>query len=71
MTQPSLYKQDGKLRTDDPTRLTIWLREKLGYAFVAASRVIAARLDADGETITVYNSGIVVCRAALGAMLSD
>jgi hypothetical protein len=69
MTQPSLYKQDGKLRTDDPIALTNWLREELGYAFVEASKVVAARLDAGGETITVYISGIVVCRADLAAML--
>lgn len=69
MTQPSLYKQDGKLRTDDPNALTIWLREKLGYVLVEASNVVTARLDAGGETITVYVTGIVVCRAALATML--
>ena len=69
MTQPSLYKRDGKLRTDDPTYLTIWLREKLGYAFVEATKVVAARLDAGGETITLYTSGIVVCRTDMAAML--
>ncbi len=30
---------------------------------------MAARLDAGGETITLYSSGIVVCRADLAAML--
>ncbi len=69
MTQPNLYKQDGKLKTDDPIALTIWLREQLGYAFVEDSNLVAARLDAGGEMITLYTSGIVGCRSDLAAML--